>query len=162
MSGLRGFEFSLYFEKLPFVNKLLSGIYSIDKIPKTLKEKHFLICNLSPSNLPGTHWIAIIRSEKHTLEIFNSLGVNNLDSLKPYFKFPNNFELIFNEEKFQSNTSINCGFFCIYFIIYRIMNFDMSFEHLIEEIFNADENINDSLVTNFCQKLLLNDENLFD
>lgn len=161
MSGLRGFEFINYFNKISFVNKLLSGIYSIDKIPRILKEKHFIICNLSPSNLPGTHWIVIVRSEKNTLEIFNSLGVENLNSLKEYFKFPNNFELIFNEQKFQSNTSVNCGFFCIYFIVYRILNYDMSFEHLIEDIFNIDPDVNDTLVSNFCYKLLNDDNDLF-
>lgn len=162
MSGLRGFEFSLYFNKVPFVAKLLSGIFSIDKIPRNLKEKHFIICNLSPSTLPGSHWIAIIRSEKNTLEIFNSLGVENLDNLTPHFKFPNNFELVYNEQKFQSNVSVKCGFFCIYFIVHRVLNFDMSFEHLIEDIFNYDPNTNETLVTNFCHKLLNDDENLFD
>jgi hypothetical protein len=162
MSGLRGFEFSLYFNKIPFVNKLDSGVFSIDKIPRILKEKHFIIVNLSPSNLPGSHWIAIIRSEKNTLEIFNSLGVSTLDNLTPYFKFPNNFELIYNEEKFQSDLSVHCGFFCIYFIVQRILNFDMSFEHLIEDIFKSDLNTNDLLVTNFCTKLLNDSDDIFD
>ena len=112
--------------------------------------------------MPGSHWIAIIRSEKNTLEIFNSLGVENLDNLTPHFKFPNNFELVYNEQKFQSNVSVKCGFFCIYFIVHRVLNFDMSFEHLIEDILNYDPNTNETLVTNFCHKLLNDDENLFD
>ncbi len=161
MSGLRGFEFSLYFNKISFINNLLMGVFSIDKIPRIIKEKHFLICNLSPSNEPGSHWIAIIRSDRNTLEVFNSLGVSDLDHLKPHFKFPNNFELIFNEQKFQSDTSVNCGYFCIYFIIYRIFNLDMSFEHLLEEIFNVDPNTNETLVTSFCHKLLTNADDLF-
>jgi hypothetical protein len=117
---------------------------------------------MSPSNLPGSHWIAVIRSEKNTLEIFNSLGVSNLDNLTPYFKFPNNFELIYNEQKFQSDSSVHCGFFCIYFIVQRILNFDMSFEHLIEDIFKSDSNTNDLIVTNFCTKLLNNSDDIFD
>jgi hypothetical protein len=161
MSGLRGFEFLLYFSKINFINKLSAGIFSIDKLPHILKEKHFLICNLSPSNLPGSHWIAIIRTEKNTLEVFNSLGVSNLDTLKSYFKFKNTFELLFNEQKFQSDSSVNCGYFCIYFIVQRLFNLDMSFEHLLEEIFNIDPNINDTLVTTFCQKLLNDNDDLF-
>ena len=38
----------------------------------------------------------------------------------------------------------------------------MSFEHLIEDIFNYDPNTNEILVTNFCQKILNDHENLFD
>jgi hypothetical protein len=160
--GLHGYDFSLYFDKVPIVNSLFIGVVSIDKIPRIIKEKHFLVCNLSPSNKPGSHWIVIVRSEKNTLEVFNSLGVENLDILTPYFHFRNNFDLIFNEQPFQSNNSTSCGFFCIYFIVHRVLNYDMSFEHIIEDIFNINTNINENIVVSFCNKLLNNHENLFD
>jgi hypothetical protein len=38
----------------------------------------------------------------------------------------------------------------------------LGFEHLIEDIFNYDPNTNETLVTNFCHKLLNDHENLFD
>ena len=37
----------------------------------------------------------------------------------------------------------------------------MSFEHLIEDIFNIDPDVNDTLVSNFCYKLLNDDNDLF-
>jgi hypothetical protein len=46
MSGLRGFEFSLYFNKIPFVNKLDSGVFSIDKIPRILILNFLIILSL--------------------------------------------------------------------------------------------------------------------
>jgi hypothetical protein len=162
MSGIRGYEFETYFKEIPIVNNLYLSVFSIDKIPKSIKEKHFFICNLSPSESPGSHWIVVVRSEKDTLEIFNSLGVENIDNLKPNFRFRNHFNFTFNEQRFQSNQSTSCGLFCIYFIIHRILNFDMCFEHILEDIFNVDPQINENLVINFCDKLLTKHDNLFD
>lgn len=162
MLGMRGSEFQLYFEKIPIVNKQFLKITSIDEIPKEIKEKHFIISNLSPSNEVGSHWITIIRSEKDTLEIFNSLGMNSIDRLQPYLKLTKKVNVIFNEQPFQSNESTSCGFFCIYFIVHRILNLDMSFEHVLEHIFSKDCQINENKVVNFCTKLNKGDFNIFD
>jgi hypothetical protein len=162
MAGMRGSEFKNYFEKIGIVDKLFLKVTSIDEIPEEIKLKHFIICNLSPSTEPGSHWIAIVRSEKETVEVFNSLGVSSLEDLKPYLKFKQNLELIYNEQPFQSKDSASCGFFCIYFIVERILNFDMSFEHILEDIFSADCKINETKVVKFCSNLLHGDFNLFD
>jgi hypothetical protein len=162
MMGMRGSEFQHYFEKIPIVNKQSLKITSIDEIPSEIKEKHFVISNLSPSNEAGSHWITLIRSEKDTLEIFNSLGMNSIDRLQPYLKVTKKINVIFNEQPFQSNESTSCGFFCIYFIVNRILNLDMSFEHILEHIFSTDCQINENKVVNFCTKLNLGDFNIFD
>lgn len=162
MDGMRGSEFKTYFDKIELVKKQFVKVTSIDKIPKTLKLKHFIICNLSPSNLPGSHWVVIVRSEKNTLEIFNSLGTRSLRLYNENFNFKTHFHIEFNKEQFQSNESTSCGYFCIYFIVHRILNFDMSLEHLLEHIFNSEASINETVVINFCHKLLKNDFNLFD
>lgn len=159
---MRGSEFKHYFEKISLVNPLFLKVTSIDEIPEEIKLKHFIICNLSPSNEPGSHWIVIVRSDYNTLEIFNSLGVSSLEDLKPYLKFKQQLELIFNEQPFQSKESTSCGFFCIYFSVQRILNFDMSFEHLLEDIFSANCEINEKKVVNFCSNLFNGDLNLFD
>lgn len=162
MEGMRGFEFKTYFDKIDIVKKQFLKVTSIDEIPRTIKLKHFIICNLSPSNLPGSHWVAIVRSDKDTLEIFNSLGTKSLALYNENFNFRTKFNIEFNEEQFQSNESTSCGYFCIYFIVQRILNFDMSLEHLLEHIFVSDTTINENLSINFCHKLLINDLNLFD
>jgi hypothetical protein len=160
--GMRGSEFKNYFDKIELVKKQFLKVTSIDEIPRTIKLKHFLICNLSPSDKPGSHWVAIVRSEKDTLEIFNSLGTKSLTLYNEYFNFRTKFNIEYNEEQFQSNESSSCGYFCIYFMVHRILNFDMSLEHLLEHIFKSDFSINETLVTNFCNKLLQNDLNFFD
>jgi hypothetical protein len=162
MLGMRGSEFQNYFEKIPIVNKQFLKITSIDEIPKDIKEKHFVISNLSPSNELGSHWITLIQSEKNTLEIFNSLGMNSIDRLQPYLKTRKKVNVIFNEQPFQSKESTSCGFFCIYFIVHRILNLDMSFEHLLEHIFSANCEINENKVVNFCRNLNIGDFNIFD
>lgn len=161
-TGLKGNEFMNYFSKIPHIKSVFVNVFAINEIPKSIPIRHFLICNLSLSHLPGTHWIAMLRPEKDSLEIFNSLGYESLDSLIPYFKFKKSFEINFNQQQFQDNSSISCGFFCIYFIIHRILNLDMSFEHVLEHIFSENKNENELLVTQFCNNLEQNgDANIF-
>lgn len=162
MPGMRGSEFEQYFEKIPIVHKQFLKVTSVDEIPSQIKLKHFLISNLSPSSEPGTHWIAIVRSEDDTLEIFNSLGVNSLDTLKPHLNFRQKLNVVFNEQAFQSKESTSCGYFCIYFIIHRILNFDMSFEHLLEDIFTSNCALNENIVETFSNKLLNDHPDLFE
>jgi hypothetical protein len=162
MSGLRGNEFSIYFEKISHVNPLFKGVFAIDKLPNVLPIKNFFIANLSPSDEGGSHWIVICRPEKDSLEIFNSLGYDSLNSLMPFLKFRKHYKIIYNQQEFQSIQSTVCGLFCIYFIIYRICNYDLSFEHLLEHIFETDANTNENKVTLFCENLKnFGDENLF-
>ncbi len=87
MYGMRGSEFGQYFQKIPLVNKQFMKVTSIDELPVEIPEKHFIISNLSPSNEIGSHWIALIRSENDTLEIFNSLGMTSLNKIESYLKF---------------------------------------------------------------------------
>jgi hypothetical protein len=154
MSGMRGFEFMQYFDKIRHVRQLFLKVISIDQIPKVIPIKHFLICNLSPADSPGSHWIVIVRSENDTLEIYNSLGTPSLDYLLPFLKFRKKYEITYNQEQFQSNSSTNCGFFCIYFIVQRVLNFDMSFEDILELIFETNFEINEQTVVQFCHNLI--------
>ena len=154
MEGLKGFEFSQYFLKISIVNKQFFNVVAINEIPKIIPVRHFIISNLSPSHLSGSHWIVLIRPDKNTLEIFNSLGGNTLQDIQKYLKFTSKLQIHFNETQFQSNTSTSCGYFCIFFAINRILNFDMSFEHLLEHLFSHDTTINENNATKFCENLL--------
>ena len=57
---MRGSEFQQYFEKIPIINQQFLKVISIDEIPKDIKNKHFIISNLSPSNEAGSHWITFL------------------------------------------------------------------------------------------------------
>ena len=163
MDGMKGFEFELYFKNIPFVKNAFLSVVAVDQIPKVIPVRHFVICNLSPAHLSGSHWICIVRSDKDIIEIFNSLGSPNLDYIKNFLKFTKRLEIEYNEQQFQSQLSSTCGYFCIYFAIQRVINFDMPFEHLLEHIFELTPDTNEVSVVNFCTKLKNNqDISLFD
>jgi hypothetical protein len=154
MDGLKGFEFPQYFAKIPIVQQQFVNVFAIDEIPKVIPIRHFLISNLSPAHLSGSHWIVLVRPDKHTLEIFNSLGGDTYNDIKTNLRFTSRLEIHTNNTSFQSSNSTSCGYFCIYFAVNRILNLDMSFEHLLEHLFTHDTESNDNNVTRFCENLL--------
>lgn len=155
--GLKGNQFEQYFKKIYHVFQLFSGVVAIDEIPRNIKVRHFIVCNLSPAHLSGSHWLIILRKSNSVLEIFNSLGTSSLDFFRPYFNFQREFQINFNKECFQSDTSNKCGYFCIYFIVFRILNYDMDFQDVLEDIFYTRDLIkNDEIVSQFSNNLLTN------
>jgi len=145
-------EFLPYFKKVPHLEKHFLGVFAIDQIPNSLKPKSFLVCNTDPSHSKGKHWIAFICVEKNECEIFDSLGVKK-NELEPYFKFKQKINLIFNTTAVQSTHSKLCGLFVITFIVERMLNQTMYFDEILENIFLADVNKNDNIVTEFCKNL---------
>lgn len=163
MDGIKGFEFEVYFQNIPLVKHSFLNVVAIDQIPKIIPVRHFIICNLSPAHLPGSHWICIVRPDKEIIEIFNSLGSENLNYLTSFLKFSKRLNIEYNQHQFQSKLSSTCGLFCIYFAIHRVLNFDMSFDHLLEHIFESTPNENETVVVDFCNNLKTNkDVNLFN
>lgn len=152
--GLYASDFVSYFQKLEWLAPLFLSVTSIDKIPALLPLRHFTIVNLSPSGTLGSHWILLLRSHKKCIEVFNSLGFDNLDTLTPHFKFRFTTEVEFNNTQVQKSTSATCGLFCVYFIVHRALNFDQSLEETMEEIFTDDLSQNENKVFAFCNKLL--------
>lgn len=161
---LFGFDFSTLFTKVPLVKNCFRGVYSVDRLPRTLKVREFIICNLSKHNESGSHWIVICRSHRKTFEIFNSLGYTNLDELKFYIKFRIRADYEFNSSSFQTPDSVTCGHFCVFFACHRVLNYDCNLKHVLEDIFVPDLNINENRVISFYNKLLRNenDDDLFD
>ena len=153
---MQGFEFLTYFEKFPHLKKHYRGIFAIDTLPKFLKYRQFMICNSDTSSGSGQHWFCYVRTEKSTIECFDSLGIT---AEKKIFlqthKFRGIKELHFNETQFQENESNTCGLFTIYFIVERMHNLDMPFLELLEDIFDpSDLNINEKRVKLFCDQLI--------
>ena len=137
-----------YFQKMPCLEKHFMGVFSIDNFPKKIKLRSFFVSNLSKSSDPGSHWISFIKSEPKTIEIFDSLGTK-IDNLRPYLKFSNNPNIIYNEAAFQTSTSSTCGLFATMFLIERSFNFDLKFNELLAEIFDKTPEINEKIVIEF-------------
>jgi hypothetical protein len=116
---MQGHEFQRYFEKFPEINKCFIGIFSIDTLPKKLNYRTFCICNTDVQTGTGKHWICFLRSDKLSIDCFDSLGVTSEKKqlLLKYCHFK--AKLNINLTQFQESDSITCGLFCVYFIIER-------------------------------------------
>ena len=149
---MEGTEFIHYFAKIPVLLPYFKGVFSIDTIPKSLKNKYFFVTNLAENDSPGTHWVAFLCLHNN-LEIFCSLG-NTWNIILPYLKFQRKFTIYYNETQFQSKSSTKCGKYVIYFLIERHFNINMPLLELLEDLFvTNDLNKNDEIVEDFCNNL---------
>jgi len=148
------FEIISNLKKLEFKNNF-SGIFASDKIPKTLKNKHFIVVNRDPSNLPGSHWFVIFRLNS-LIEVFDSLGIG--DHEKSFISNNLNFKgithIIFNVTPVQQSSSSSCGQFVLYYLFERFYNFDLDFDELLNEIFSSDLSANELSVSRFVNTFL--------
>jgi hypothetical protein len=141
-----------YFENVPCLKPYFLGVFSIDNFPKKLNERSCFISNMSKSSEIGSHWISFIKSDRKTIEIFDSLGTK-IDILKPFLTFKGNPTILFNDCAFQSLTSNTCGYFAITFLIERSFNLDLKYKEVLAETFNIDSEINETMVVDFCKNL---------
>jgi len=155
--GLYASDFEAYFTKLEWLKPLFLSVTSIDKLPTVFPLRHFVIVNLSPSGTVGSHWTLLVRSHKKCIEVFNSLGCDNIDTFMPHFQFRFAAEIEYNNTQVQKSTTSTCGLFCIYFIIHRALNFDQSLDEIMTEIFSHNLEENENKVTKFCSHLLDDD-----
>lgn len=138
-----------FLSKFNSIKQNFQGVYSITTIP-ILKLNHFIIVNTDPHYNPGKHWFCLVRRKKY-FELFDSLGVTEekLEYLKEFINFRKRITFKYNETPLQSNNSISCGQFVLYFIVQRFHNLDLSFQDILDEIFEASIDINETLVQHF-------------
>ena len=136
---MQGFELNDFLNHFPILKTHNRGIFAINTLPKSLKFRHFCICNTDVSDGAGIHWFCFLKNSKNTVECFDSLGINQekLQKLQNNCKFRNIKDIEYNETQFQPETSNTCGLFTLYFIVERMHNLDLPFDELLEEIFDA-------------------------
>lgn len=150
---MEGTEFDKYFSHLPFLLPHFLGVFSINTMPTRIKVRSFFITNLSESDKPGTHWIAIVKPKKGHVEIFDSLGFRP-DLVYPFLRIREDVSYESNDVAFQSDNSTLCGKFVITFCVERMVNLDLSFKMICTDIFETNKECNDKIVTDFCENLL--------
>jgi hypothetical protein len=130
---MQGSEFQHYFEKFPELQKHFIGVFSIDTLPKTLKQRTFCICNTDTKNGIGKHWLCFVKTDKSSVECFDSLGISSeKKKLLSNFCHFNAKYVTFNETQFQRNDSSTCGLFCVYFLLERFVQiYKMSIKNVI-------------------------------
>lgn len=138
-----------FLEKQHFKN-FFGGIFSSDNVPKTLKNKHFLVINTDVQSGPGKHWYVILRIH-NLLECFDSLGVQTERKafLSSHFRFKGLTHITYNTTQIQPNTSALCGQYVLYFLFERYHNLDYDFDDLLNEIFSNNMTTNDEYVSKF-------------
>jgi hypothetical protein len=153
---MQGSDFEQYFVKFPFMKQHFLGVFSIDTLPKTIKHRHFCICNTDTSAESGQHWFCFIQNHSAEVECFDSLGINEekKEKLMKYCSFRRTKELKFNITSFQSKDSDTCGLFTIYFLFERMHNLDLTFSDILEDIFDENEVQNELKVKEFCKSII--------
>ena len=126
-----------------------SGVFACDMIPTVkLRRGDSLIVNLSKSNTPGTHFVAIHRlKDSGKYLYFDSYGLKcwNGDVLN-YFKGQDQRDVIYSNRQIQSWIgSYFCGYFCIAALIYLELGKSMlQFHELFDTV---DLSSNDEICT---------------
>lgn len=152
-------EIGNIFKSFPQINKLFLGCFSADTLPQLLRVNHFCIANTDHSTGLGKHWYIIFRPSNTTIEVFDSLGIDEHKKtfLESNLKIKNVQKIVFNLTQFQLEISETCGNFAVYFIVNRLHNLDHSFKSLLEEIFDENKDKNEELVKKFFQDILTDD-----
>lgn len=126
------------------------GVYSRDEIKNiTLLNGDSIIINWSKKGKIGTHFIAIVK-KKNILYHFDPLAL--------YIEFPEINDFLFKHKikiielpfALQHKNSYTCGYFCITFVC---CIFRMSFKKFCKNFFKHNKRLNDTLVTQFTNKI---------
>lgn len=152
---MQGKEISDKISSIPALKLFFRGVFSINTMPKGLKKRHFLIANTDLSTSPGSHWICVLKNDQNEIELFDSLGI---DSIKlqwfiSHCKFATKKALRYNISQVQSFNSDTCGKFVIYFIVNRLLNVDKSYKFIVNDIFDENCIVNETLVCDFYKDL---------
>ena len=83
---------------------------------KKIKNKEFLVINLSVLGTPGSHWVACdsLPNKKHTY-YFDSYGIVPPKLIQNFLESSGR-RILYINSMIQGLTSILCGYFAIYFV----------------------------------------------
>ena len=123
------------------INRLLRplnifrGVYASDRLPISPRNGVYII-NLDPSNLPGSHWVAVYL-RNHLAEYFDSYGL--LPFVPNIINFLKTFTVIHNRVQIQSFRSDICGEYCCLYTVSKSLGqtlhkFLTHFHHTIPHI----------------------------
>lgn len=128
---------------------IFRGVFAADRLPKKYDgDRAAYIINTDDAREPGTHWLAVFKSNGKNDEYFDSYG------LAPFVKSIENFlsaNYIYNDRQIQSLLTQTCGQHCIYFLQKRIQKYSMK---EIVNSFSDHKIINDLHVNKNVEKIL--------
>lgn len=127
------------------------GVYAADRIPFRISFPAAIVANTDPSNLPGSHWIAIYIDKNGCGIYFDSYGLppmstHHIRRLKKICK-----RYRWNRICFQSLDSKVCGEFCIAYLYHMCEG--KSLQRFCK-LFTRDTFENDRLAAKFYDKII--------
>lgn len=134
------------------------GVYSIDNLPTSRKANLMFIFNTDSSNLPGTHWIAVM-VKKNIGFVFDPFG-HTPPARITHWMNTRNYQWTCNLRQMQSETSTLCGAYCLFFLWMASSPYlkDELFENIMAVLFPPAKGSrqHDSTVRNFIELSLPN------
>ena len=110
------------------------GTYSFNQIPNYLPVHSCYIVNVDTENLPGKHWIAVMRGGDDYVKYFDPLGQI---PLRPICQNIQNLKILYTLNSAQNIYSMTSGQHCVYFL------------------YNFLPALNDAIAVNFVNKFCL-------
>ena len=144
-------------KNFPHLLRNCDGIFSADTLPQKLKKNHFIICNTDISSGPGKHWYCVVKLAQDTLELFDSLGIDEPKRafIASHFRQRGIYKIKFNVTAVQSDLTSTCGRFVLYFLVNRFYNKDLHFTDFLNEFFVKSQSTNEDIVNKFFDDHLL-------
>ena len=130
------------------------GVFPADKlfmIRRNTPRPFAVVVNTDPSDMPGTHWVAIY-IRQYGVEYFDSLGRPPNNHFRSFLqRFSRH--CAWNEHQYQSIVSSLCGAYCILFIITRHTHPTLSMHNILRKLFKRGYwDFNDRIVQVFMMK----------
>ena len=98
------------------LDKVFLGVYAEDQLPHIDQRPFAAIVNTDPSQLPGTHWIAIYLSRDKPGEYFDSFGEYPDTPVVDYLNRESPRGWMYNTRKLQGQFSTLCGAYCVQYL----------------------------------------------
>lgn len=131
--------------------RCFQGVFPSDQLPEKMTQyPACFVCNVDPSEKPGSHWVAFYLPSSDSVEFFDSYGNAPTFFQGPISDFTYTFsDVMYNPLSLQSHVTAVCGQFCVYFLYARCR--DKSLKTIVSQ-FVAKNVCNDHRVYNFVAK----------
>ncbi len=119
------------------------GVFSCDKIPKTVQKPACFVANTSQAGESGMHWVAFFVT-KTLAEFFDSYGQKPQKQEFLEFLQTNAQTWFYNGKKLQGAISTTCGQYCVLYLMHRCRGVD--FQSFLHHFTSIHGNFNDRKV----------------
>ena len=129
-----------------FISRTFLDVFAADTIPQHLPVPCCFICNTDPIDLPGTHWVAVMRRENGQDLFIDSYGMRPTDYRPMLWRRFANFE--HSTYDLQQVISTVCGDWCLYFLRVLNRNTELSLAEVVRQFDVNDDAGNDAIIMN--------------